>query len=82
MSGVTIVKSDGLFYNGIDYTKLSVRELQQESIKWSNAYQSSLLEAVDKKKPIDDFLRDAEQIGAVNQVITTAYERALDRVLG
>lgn len=82
MAGELTVPSSDLFYNGVDYAQLSVRELQEESLQCSQAFQTSLLRAMDREQSVEAFMSDREQLAAKGKVIGAAYQRALDRVLG
>ena len=71
-----------LYFDGVDYGKLSVRQLQDASIATSRTFERSVLDTVDGKQSVDTFLKDMSRIDGANAVITTAFERALDSVLG
>ena len=70
-----------LYFDGVDYSKLTVRQLQDASIATSRTFEQAVLNTVDKKQSVDTFLKDMERIDGANAVITTAFERALDNVL-
>ena len=71
-----------LYYDDVNYAKFSVRELQDASIANSEAFQRNVLDTVDGKQSVESFMKSMERTDGVNRTITTAFERALDNVLG
>ncbi|WBF04744.1 hypothetical protein [Erwinia phage vB_Ea277G] len=70
-----------LYYDGVNYAKLTVRELQDASIGVSKAFERNVLDTVDGKQTTEAFIANMSRIDGMNRTISDAFEYALDRVL-
>lgn len=78
----SVIDLPGLFYNGVDYSQLSPRGLEDASIALSNKHRFAIVDCMDGKLTETQFNQELDQINLEGKVITDAFSRALDRVLG